>query len=128
MIMPVLQETEREVQRAIMDWVNFVLPNFRVWRQNTGGQTLEYRGRKRFVRFGVAGQSDLTGIGPGGIRVEIEVKGPHGKLTDKQIDWLTTIQQAGGIAFSANSLSICIQRMREVFEARQWEWNQNWEL
>lgn len=125
---PLIQETERDVQRAILDWANTVLPGFKLWRQNTGATVAEHKGRRRFIRFGVPGQSDLTGIGPGGIRVEIEVKRPGGTVTDAQAQWLIRIHESGGIAFFAHSLDMCIGRMREAFEARGWAWKKEWEL
>lgn len=122
-----IAETEKGIQVAIVDWIN-TLPGFRIWRQNTGKVVREHKGRKRLIQFGIAGQADLTGIGPNGIRVEIEVKSATGELSEKQFFWLEDIRRAGGIAFHCFSLEMCIVKMRDEFKSRDWTWNSRWEL
>ena len=66
------------------------------WRQNTGAFKVQEQGRKsRFIRFNVPGAADITGIREGQ-RIEIEVKRPGGKLTDKQKAFGEMIKSEGG--------------------------------
>lgn len=46
-------------------------------KQNTGAGQIGTGSKSRFVRFGEAGQADITGTLPGGRRIEIEVKTPQ---------------------------------------------------
>ncbi|RMG17749.1 MAG: hypothetical protein D6729_08280 [Deltaproteobacteria bacterium] len=54
--------------------------DMRLWRANVGAA----RFGRHVVKFGIPGQADLTGILPGGIRLEIEVKGPTGRQSPQQ--------------------------------------------
>ena len=103
---------ERDVVKAVMNF--FVLDrNVRVWRRNTGAVTADYASRKRFIRFGQPGMSDLWGIitrmtcpecgrvTRRGIHLEIECKKFGGKLTAAQKEYLETIRKRGGIALVA---------------------------
>jgi len=62
-------------------------------RQNTGAMMVE----GRFVRFGKAGNSDLTGIVPGGRRLDVEVKRPGRRPTPQQIAYLQEVNRFGGV-------------------------------
>lgn len=88
--------------------------NIKLFRANVGAVQ---RGG-RFVRFGIKGQSDyngivkevrcpickgLTGIG---VRIEIEVKGPGGRVSPEQKQWIEQIKSYGGIAFVLQPKSI----------------------
>jgi hypothetical protein len=75
-------------------------PWLRVWRNNTG--VAKYRCRT--VRFGVTGQADITGILPGGIRLEIEVKAADGVQSQAQKDFAAMIRQMGGVYVLARSV------------------------
>ena len=103
---------EAAIQQACLDWLN-LQPGVRCWRQNTGAFKGEYKGKKRFVRYGVTGQSDISGIMlPSGRRIEIEVKRPkpYGKEpTNEQLAWMAMIREHGGIAFWCDSLDKCME-------------------
>ncbi len=74
----------------------------RVWRRNVG---VAVRGDYR-VRFGVAGEADVTGIiyiCGHGHRLEIEVKAPGDKLSPDQISFREMIRDHGGIFIEARS-------------------------
>lgn len=93
---------EAEVQRAILDTLRFL--GVDCWRANTGAVAAEHKGRSRFVRFGVKGQSDILGILPGSGRfLAIEVKRPGNRPTADQVAFLMRVNDAGGIAFWATS-------------------------
>lgn len=72
----------------------------RLWRSNVGVA----RVGKRVVRFGVVGQADLTGILPGGVRLEIEVKSSTGQQREEQRWYQETIERFGGVYVLARSV------------------------
>ena len=85
------------------------------WRNNTGAMAIPAGrgGKSRYVRFGVRGQADITGILKNGIRLEIEVKRPDfrkpaaGSATISQREqqaFLDAIRAQGGCAGCATSL------------------------
>lgn len=74
-------------------------PWLRIWRQNTGGAVLN----GRFVRFGLPGQADITGILPGGRRLEIECKTRRGRQSKNQKNFQRMIEKFGGIYILARS-------------------------
>ena len=84
--------TEKQVQNAILREFG-TRPELRLWRQNTGAA----RVGRRFVRFGVPGQADLTGILRGGRRLEIEIKSPIGRQTPDQRAFQALIERFGGV-------------------------------
>jgi len=93
------------------------LPTVRIWRSQPGGAWRQ----GRFVRFGVAGQADLTGIVPVtqallcphcqgelstpplGVRLEVEVKTPSGVLSGDQKNFQAMIERLHGIYIIARS-------------------------
>jgi len=87
--------TEGQTQRLILDWL--AAKGYFALRMNTGAMVSEYKGKKRFMRFGVPGCADILvfddqwidqGLGHGHIKhgpcIWIEVKAPKGKQTDLQ--------------------------------------------
>jgi len=56
------------------------------------------------VRFGLPGQADLTGILPGGVRLEIEVKRPGCPQTHEQRAFQRMIERFGGVYVLARSV------------------------
>ena len=65
--------------------------SMRLWRANI----LAARMGDRFVRAGVPGQADLTGILPGGRRLEIEIKSATGRQTADQRAFQAMIERFG---------------------------------
>ena len=121
-----IEAKESEIQKACIDWL-CTLPGVKVWRQNTGAFSGEYKGKKRFVRLGQKGQADITGIGPSGVRIEIEVKRFGIKPSAEQEEWLQMIKDRGGIAFYVWSLGGCVYQFRESFLLRDFKWLERWE-
>lgn len=119
--------SESEIQKACLDWLN-TIPGVKVWRQNTGAVVSEYKGKKRFMRFGQKGQADITGLTNSGVRIEIEIKRGGEKPTDAQLDWLRTMWSYGAITFWTDSIERCVEQTRDAFIFRGWQWNKNWEL
>jgi len=96
-------------EKAVYDAVEHALhgdTNIAVYRMNTGAAKVA----DRFIRFGVPGQSDFTGIVKeircpicnrltgAGVRLEIECKAPDGRLTEHQKTWIAKIKEMNGIA------------------------------
>lgn len=91
--------SEKQTQNAILR--EFGSRNdMRLWRANAGMA----RFGRRTVTFGIPGQADLTGILPGGIRLEIEVKSSSGRQTRNQLSFARMIERFGGIYVLARSV------------------------
>jgi len=93
------EPTEREIQLAILREFG-TRPSMRIWRANVGVARIG----RRVVRFGVPGQADITGILPGGRRIEIEVKSPTGRQTPDQVNFQRMIERFGGLYVLARSV------------------------
>ena len=72
----------------------------RLWRQNTGAGVM---GDGRFVRYGIPGQADISGIYLDGRRIEIEVKATKGRVSDAQKAWAEMIKNHNGLYLLARS-------------------------
>lgn len=113
--------TEAQVLRACLDLLA-LYPQVKAWRQNTGAVVSEYKGKRRFMRFGLPGQADITGIlqepeprGRGaGIRLEIECKRPGGKQSEAQQEFQTMIQSMGGIYLLVDSADALAAALSEI--------------
>jgi len=93
--------TEKQIQNAILRAFG-TRSDMRLWRANAGGAQFG----KRFVRFGVKGQADLTGVMlPGGRRIEIEVKAPTGRQSREQRDFQAMIEKFNGVYILARSVA-----------------------
>ena len=91
--------TEKQLQNAILREFG-TRSDVRLWRANIGAARIG----RRFIRFGVPGQADLTGILPGGRRLEIEVKSVTGHQTPDQRSFQTMIERFGGLYVLARSV------------------------
>jgi hypothetical protein len=80
------------------------------WRQNTGAFTSEYRGKRRFHRFGLCpGSSDIIGILPGGRFLAVECKVGKNKPTPSQESFLREVNESGG-------LGLCVWSVDELMD------------
>lgn len=75
-------------------------PTLRLWRVNTGAAL----GRAGFVRFGLPGMADISGIMQGGRRIEIEAKTATGRQSPEQKRWQAMIEKFGGLYVLARSV------------------------
>lgn len=92
--------TEKRLQNLIL--LTFgTRGDMRLWRANVGVARM---GPNRVVRFGVPGQADLTGILPGGTRLEIEVKTATGEQSPEQRAYQRIIERFGGVYVLARSV------------------------
>lgn len=79
------------------------------WRQNTGAATAG----DRLVRFGIPGQSDITGVARGR-RVDIEVKKPGGRQSAEQRTYQSRVTVAGSVYILAYSLGDVLPAIRDL--------------
>ena len=104
---------ESEFQKWILQAFNGDR-NIKMFRRNVGAvRTEQSNGKKGFIRFAEAGQSDLWGWIDEhrcpfcnrrlfGTHFEIEVKNEKGKLTNAQRDWLEFVAEHCGIALEVH--------------------------
>jgi len=93
--------SESAIQRDILAYLA-TRPDIAAWRNNTGTA----RSATRFVRFGVKGQADISGlIAPNGRRLEIEVKTDAGRQSADQRKYQKMIEKYGGVYVLARSVA-----------------------
>ena len=104
---------EKQILQEILYYLHLVkkIPFF--WRNNTGATLSQYKGKARFLRFGVSGASDIIGILSDGRFLAIEVKTRTGRLSEKQQEFLDRINGAGGLGFVARSVQDVISKLVE---------------
>lgn len=105
------KQSEKELQKQIINWLN--LQGFFAWCNNTGAVFSEYKGRKRMIKFGLKGSSDILGIIPGGLFLAIEVKVKYAKPTIDQDMFLNLITEKGGVAMWVSSLDEVIEKLKD---------------
>jgi hypothetical protein len=104
---------ERDVLKACLDYL--ALRGWLAWRNNTGAFAGTHNGKRRFVRFGMPGASDILGLIPNapdgrcGVFLAIETKRPGKPPTEAQDAFLANVRAAGGVALVVHSLDELIQ-------------------
>lgn len=104
---------ESEIQAEIFN--NLVNLGIFCFRNNSGAFAGEYKGKKRYIQFGLPGSSDLIAIVEG-IFVGIEVKRPGGKQSDYQKAFQRNVEEAKGIyilAFSWDDVTKIINQIQK---------------
>ena len=100
---PSLEPTEREIQKAILDFLR-VHPKV-AWahRFNRGMMPSSYNGRESYTQFNTCrGFSDIHFLLKGGRAGYCEVKRPGRKPTEDQAEFLQRCTDAGALAFVAS--------------------------
>lgn len=97
-----IQTKEKDIVNACIQYL--VLKGYEVIRNNTGAAVIESNGRKRLVRFGFPGSSDIIACSKDGRFVAVECKTEKGKLTEAQKAFLERIRKNNGIAIVARSV------------------------
>lgn len=117
---------ERELRNAILHLLR--AHGIAAWPTGVGAFPASYNGRRRFVRVGTVGMSDIIGIVPTlyqqsgtpphiyltrntGRFLAIEVKNPGGKVSPQQTAFLQTVIRAGGIGFVAHSVDEVTEKL-----------------
>lgn len=103
--------SERDIQAAIMRAFAGDT-RLRLWRANSGvARALD---GSRFVRFGVPGQADLSGILAGGRRLEIEVKTATGRQSPQQLAFGGMIRRFGGLYILARCVEDALKGIHDA--------------
>lgn len=131
---------ERELRNAILALLR--AHGIAAWPTGVGAFPATYGGKRRFVRMGVKGMSDVIGIVPWcpglleqpawrctwpppnghtGRFLAIEVKNPGGRISPEQTAFLQTVVKAGGIGFVAHSCQEVIDKLGLLPGARPTE-------
>jgi hypothetical protein len=87
---------------------------FPVWRQNVVATKIG----DRLIRAGLPGMADLSGIGPSGVRVEIEVKAGKDRLSPQQASWGRMIESHGGIFLVAHDVEKTLIDLKFKIDSR----------
>lgn len=125
-----IDSLEKDIQAVTIEWLN-TIPNITAWRQNRGAflglQTATTK--RRFVRFGQSGQSDIGGIvAPRGVMLQIEIKRRGEVPTLDQLEWIGMVNRHGGMAFWCDSLDSCVTQLSAGFLERGLDWSKRWEV
>ena len=106
---------ERDILKAIMQLLQRHPKVARVWRQNSGTFSRQYKGKTHYIRANTAkGMADIMGVLKSGRSLAIEVKSPTGLVAAHQHEFLNSIATAGGLAFVARSVDDVIKKLEEV--------------
>lgn len=101
-----MNPTENQIMNQIIDYLRY--RGYLVWRNNTGAAEYEKDGKKRLVRFGQKGASDIFCIDHKnqGRFVAIEVKTPKTarRVTRWQQEFLDNVNAHNGLGFVATSV------------------------
>lgn len=76
------------------------------WRNNTGAMPIESAsGKRRYLRFGALGSGDIFAvIPPLGQFASIEIKTGADDVRDTQDDWMTNVENVGGLTVVVRTL------------------------
>lgn len=86
----------------------------KVWKQSTGATMIG----ERFIRFGVKGAADITGLLKGGVRLEVEVKTGSARQTPHQVEYQKMIEAMGGIYLVARDGEEFINQLEAICQER----------
>lgn len=92
---------EKDLQRQVLDYLS--LRHIFNYRNNSGAMVSEYKGKKRFMRFGATGSPDIVMV-MDGIYIGVEVKGTNGKQSDGQKVFQEELEKAGGMYLLVHSM------------------------
>lgn len=84
---------ESDVLRSVLEYANSIGYGY---RQNSGAVVSEYKGKKRFIRYGEPGASD-TVLVIRGVTIFCECKDETGKQSPEQKAWQAQVEEAGGV-------------------------------
>lgn len=110
-----MKQTETQLIDVTLEYLQ--CQGIKAWRQNTGGMEKRYTNKngiekKRFVKFGFKGVSDILGlIKPTGRLLAIECKVGDNKQTLHQQMFQKMIEQNGGLFILAYSLDDVIKSL-----------------
>ena len=112
---------ETDIQRAILDYL--AAEHMLAFRMNTGAMVSEYKGKKRFMRFGTPGMADILAFDRESVKegawrheeimpVWIEVKAEKGKQSELQKSFQQQVEREGHRYILAWSVDDVIEALR----------------
>jgi hypothetical protein len=103
----------------LLGWTNVVAD---AWRNNTGAAVFKGDdGRKRFVKFGRKGVSDILGVTSAGRFLAIEAKVGKNTPTPEQRAFLDGIHRAGGVALVIRDVAELNAALAHLASDPQWQ-------
>lgn len=106
-----MKEKPRKETPLTQDVLNYLLQvGIKAWRQNVAAIKIG----RRFIRFGVPGQSDIMGyLPPNGRILAVETKRVGEVLTDEQRDFLADVNASGGLGLVVYHLDELDKALRD---------------
>lgn len=99
---------EKNVLNSCIQYLT--LKGYVVIRNNTGAFVSQNQnGKKRFIRFGQAGSSDIIACSKDGKFVAVECKSDTGRVTPYQSDFLRRVKSNNGIAVIVRTIDDLIK-------------------
>lgn len=99
--------------KACLEWLH--LNGIAAWPQNVGAKLVPATAtnKRRFVRFGHPGLSDIGGILLGGKALYVECKVGRDKVKPDQECFLAMVNEFGGVGIVARSVDdlLCLERV-----------------
>jgi hypothetical protein len=89
-----MKPRETDLVKATLAYLTVAYPRGVWYRTNTGAFAGEYKGRKRFVKFGIPGLADITGV-LDGRAIYVECKIGKGKQSANQWAFERAVVGAG---------------------------------
>lgn len=94
---------EKVVENHILDFLKEI--GLKVWKNpSIALYDSKTKGFRKKSRHQINGTCDITGVLPGGRRIDIEVKGPKGTLSQNQRDFIRDMHSELSIAFVSRSV------------------------
>ena len=84
--------SETELDSACQQYLT--LKGIFYWRNNTGALVSEYKGKKRFIRYGATGSPDIFALKDGKL-IGIECKFGKNKQSEGQIEFQRQMEKNG---------------------------------
>ena len=130
-----MSQSANEITAALLIAIPKRFPGVRVWRQNTGGgvgmstvhqavalirsgmyaQAIKLL-TSRPMTWGIDGCGDISGIGPGGRRIEIEVKAGRDRQSEAQKNFERMIKDLGGVYLIARGVECTMELLAEALK------------
>jgi hypothetical protein len=102
-----MKPRETDLVKATLTYLTLTYPKGVFWRSNTGAFAGEYKGRKRFIKFGLVGMSDIQGVF-NGRAIFIECKIGKGKQSANQWAFEQAVVEAGAFYHVTRELGDCV--------------------
>jgi len=103
-----MPDSEKDIQSKAMIALQQAFPSALIARQNTGAAK-DLSGN--FIRFGLPGQGDIRMVYRG-YAIEVEIKTPKGRQSQKQKDYQAALERAGGIYEIARSATEAVEKIK----------------